>query len=223
MEHWDIGMAAVIPYASNRRTHNGWWGHFGHFLYEVFYFILVYTKVTQNSSVCFSFQMSSRANFATTYLYSKEVSGITSRNLDSRITYITPLEEYTHFWKTVYIYIQEGSYLCWPVHGSALHGDWCIASCQAHINFAYESICLLDDNVRNKVVAIHRCCTTAQAVSRWLPTAAAQVRDRVWSCRICGWQSGTGTGFLQVLWFPLPIFIPHCSIITIIYHLGLVQ
>jgi hypothetical protein len=48
----------------------------------------------------------------------------------------------------------------------------------------------------------------AQAVSRWLPTAAARVRTRVWSCGICGGRSGAGVGFLRVLWFPLPIFIP---------------
>jgi hypothetical protein len=48
----------------------------------------------------------------------------------------------------------------------------------------------------------------AQAVSRWLPTAAARVRSRVWSSGICGGQSGAGAGFLRVLWFPLPIFIP---------------
>jgi hypothetical protein len=48
----------------------------------------------------------------------------------------------------------------------------------------------------------------AQAVSCWLPTAAAQVRARVWSCGICGGQSGAGAGFLRVLLFPLPILIP---------------
>jgi hypothetical protein len=48
----------------------------------------------------------------------------------------------------------------------------------------------------------------AQAVSRWLPTAAAHVRARVWSCGIFGGQSGAGAGFLRVLKFPLPIFIP---------------
>jgi hypothetical protein len=48
----------------------------------------------------------------------------------------------------------------------------------------------------------------AQAVSRWLPTAAARVRAWVWSCGICGGQSGAGAGFLRVLQFPLPIFIP---------------
>jgi hypothetical protein len=48
----------------------------------------------------------------------------------------------------------------------------------------------------------------AQAVSRWLPTAAARVRSRVWSSGICGGQSGAGAGSLRVLRFPLPIFIP---------------
>jgi hypothetical protein len=46
-----------------------------------------------------------------------------------------------------------------------------------------------------------------QAVSRWLPTEEARVR--VWTaCVVCGGQSGTGVGFLQVLWFPLPIIPP---------------
>jgi hypothetical protein len=48
----------------------------------------------------------------------------------------------------------------------------------------------------------------AQAVSRWLPTASARVRARVWSCGICGGQGGAGAGFLRVLRFPLPILIP---------------
>jgi hypothetical protein len=51
-------------------------------------------------------------------------------------------------------------------------------------------------------------CALAQAVSRWLPTVAARVRARVWSCGICSEQSGAGAGFLRVLRFPLPIFIP---------------
>jgi hypothetical protein len=51
----------------------------------------------------------------------------------------------------------------------------------------------------------------AQAVSRWLPTAPAQVRAPVWSSGICGGHSGAGAGFLRVLRFPLPIFIPRNS------------
>jgi hypothetical protein len=47
-----------------------------------------------------------------------------------------------------------------------------------------------------------------QAVSRWFPTSAARVRARVWSGWICGGQSDAGVGFLRVLRFPLPIFIP---------------
>jgi hypothetical protein len=47
----------------------------------------------------------------------------------------------------------------------------------------------------------------AQAVSRWLPTAAAWVRVRA-TCGICGGQSGTGACFLRVLRFPLPIISP---------------
>jgi hypothetical protein len=47
----------------------------------------------------------------------------------------------------------------------------------------------------------------AQAVSRWLPTAAARIRVRA-ACGACGEQSGTGAGFLRVLPFPLPIIPP---------------
>jgi hypothetical protein len=46
-----------------------------------------------------------------------------------------------------------------------------------------------------------------QAVSRWLPTAAAPIRADLAS-GICGGQRGAGAGFLRVLRFPLPIFIP---------------
>jgi hypothetical protein len=50
----------------------------------------------------------------------------------------------------------------------------------------------------------------AQAVSRWLSTAAVRVRVRA-ACRVCGGQSATGAGFLRVLQFPLPIIIPPIS------------
>jgi hypothetical protein len=47
----------------------------------------------------------------------------------------------------------------------------------------------------------------AQAVSRWLPTAAVRVRVRA-ACGVCGGQRGTGAGFLRVLRFPMPIIPP---------------
>jgi hypothetical protein len=47
----------------------------------------------------------------------------------------------------------------------------------------------------------------AQAVSRWIPTAAARVRVRA-ACWVCVGQSGTGSDFLRVLRFPLPIIPP---------------
>jgi hypothetical protein len=41
-------------------------------------------------------------------------------------------------------------------HGSALSGDRCTASCEAHTNFADESASPKADNVRNEVVTIQR-------------------------------------------------------------------
>jgi hypothetical protein len=56
----------------------------------------------------------------------------------------------------------------------------------------------------------------AQAVTRWLPPAAARVRSRLWSSGICCGQSGAWAGFLRVLRFPLPIRSTKFSILTII-------
>jgi hypothetical protein len=56
-----------------------------------------------------------------------------------------------------------------------------------------------------------------QEVIRWLPTSAARVRAWVWSCGICGGQSGAGAGLLVVLRFPMPIIIPPIAPVTIIW------
>jgi hypothetical protein len=50
----------------------------------------------------------------------------------------------------------------------------------------------------------------AQAVSRWLSTAAAWVRVRA-GYGFYGGQSGIEAGFPRVLRFPLPIIIPPIS------------
>jgi hypothetical protein len=75
--------------------------------------------------------------------------------------------------------------------------------------------------VKEKMIHLN-CQGKAQAVSRWLLTAAARVQTQVYPCGICGGQSGAGAGFLRVLRFPLPIFIPP-KLSAITYHPGLVQ
>jgi hypothetical protein len=62
---------------------------------------------------------------------------------------------------------------------------------------------VLQSNIRKSLFGR----AVAQAVSRWLPTAAARVRVRA-ACGACGGQSGTGAGFLRVLRFPLTIIPP---------------
>jgi hypothetical protein len=55
---------------------------------------------------------------------------------------------------------------------------------------------------------------TAQLISHQLPTVMAWVWVWVKSCVICGGQSGTGPGFLQVFQFLLPlIHSANCSTI----------
>jgi hypothetical protein len=72
----------------------------------------------------------------------------------------------------------------------------------------YNTICKGRYYAEDENLTRFLCRAIAQAVSRWLPTAAARVRAQVWSSGICGGQSGVGAGFLRVLRFPLPIFIP---------------
>jgi hypothetical protein len=63
-----------------------------------------------------------------------------------------------------------------------------------------------------------------QAVSRWLPTAAARVRARIWSCGVLWrtkWRWGRFSPSTSVS--PANFHSTNCSTITLIYHLGIVQ
>jgi hypothetical protein len=50
--------------------------------------------------------------------------------------------------------------------------------------------------LRLSLVTVYLSRAIAQVVSLRLPTAATRVRAQVWSCGICGGQSGTGAVFL---------------------------
>jgi hypothetical protein len=64
--------------------------------------------------------------------------------------------------------------------------------------------------------------TRERLVADFLPLLSG-VRDRVCHVGFSGGQSGAGAGFLRVLRFPLPIFIPPIAPKILIYHLGFVQ
>jgi hypothetical protein len=55
----------------------------------------------------------------------------------------------------------------------------------------------------------------AEAVSRWLPTAAVRVQSRVWSSGICGGQSGEGGWFSRSTSVSPAIHSTKFSILTI--------
>jgi hypothetical protein len=55
-----------------------------------------------------------------------------------------------------YLYREDFYFVDW-FHSSALHSNQCAACCEAHVNFADESACLMADNVRNEVLtSAHR-------------------------------------------------------------------
>jgi hypothetical protein len=68
-------------------------------------------------------------------------------------------------------------------------------------------LCSFSDLIISPVTCV-RGRAIAQAVSQQFSKAAVRVRAKVRSCGICGGLSDTGVGFLQLLWFPLPILIP---------------
>jgi hypothetical protein len=65
--------------------------------------------------------------------------------------------------------------------------------------------------------------TIAQAVSRWLPTAVAWVRARVWSCGIWWTKWRWGRFSSSTLVSPANLHSTNCSTITLIMSLGKYQ
>jgi hypothetical protein len=102
-------------------------------------------------------------------------------------------------------YTTSGRYMYHPFkYLKSLH----LAETHTHSNYTFHMIITINIDYFPKKFKGLVGRAKAQAVSRWLPTVAARFRTRVWSCGICGGQSGAGSGFLLVLRFPLPIFIP---------------
>jgi hypothetical protein len=66
------------------------------------------------------------------------------------------------------------------------------------------------------LTCLRKVACIAQAVSRRLPTASARVRSQVRLFGICGGQSGTGAGYIQVLRFSVPILIPSTALHSLI-------
>jgi hypothetical protein len=81
-----------------------------------------------------------------------------------------------------------------------------IFNCKGNVLFGRTWI----QNIKRTVslTPLHDGCAIAQAVSGRLPTAAARFQAQAGWRGICGGQSCTGSGFLRVLRFPLPIIIP---------------
>jgi hypothetical protein len=89
------------------------------------------------------------------------------------------------------------------------------------IHVAIQVITARDDNTYVLLhcdLSIHGGRTIAQAVSRWLPTAAARVPARVKTCGICGGQSDTGGRFSpSTSVSPANLHSSNYSIISIIW------
>jgi hypothetical protein len=85
---------------------------------------------------------------------------------------------------------------------------WCSVILWIFANISDPSVASIFTVIWSRLQGSFRGRAIAQAVTHWLPTAAARLHARFWSSGICGGQNDTRTGFLRVLRFPMPIFIP---------------
>jgi hypothetical protein len=83
------------------------------------------------------------------------------------------------------------------------------------VTFLFPWVALSDERTGlSFVCAAGPCqCSLSRVLGPWdlRPILLSQIWAGVCSCGICGGQSGTGSSFLRVLQFPLPIFIPLIS------------
>jgi hypothetical protein len=76
--------------------------------------------------------------------------------------------------------------------------------------------------VRGDEMALKKAAPQLKRLVAGFPPLRSGVRDRVCHVGFCGGQSGAGVGFLRVLRFPLPNFIPPIAPkIILICHRGL--
>jgi hypothetical protein len=108
----------------------------------------------------------------------------------------------TNLWKLVHTLVLKIKQVAKMRNMVAIYGRCRGISTYVNSSCAWSVICVIIN-----ILFLLWPCHSSEG-SRRLLTAAARVRAQVKSCGICGGQSSTGAGFLQVLRFPLPILIP---------------
>jgi hypothetical protein len=155
-------------------------------------FSLVHNIQTDSGTHPASYPLSTQGSFPTEKgvgVWSWQITSILCQGQEWWSYTSTPLTSSWHSFSLIkqrdnftYIplsFLQGGSYLCWPVHGSALHSDQCTAGCGVHTNSADELICLLDDNIWNEVFTIHR----SQEVLKMLSVSCGSNSPPMTDCR----------------------------------------
>jgi hypothetical protein len=162
--HWNWrrdGTEAVVAWKANSDVSEPIKAtSFHHSASAVIYISLTNTPPCHDGTRCYSFhslptQSHTSCVFAFFFfLFFRVVQSQLSNDVSFWAS-VSLLTAYNVTWGLLWILLGDSCH-CWLVLGSALHGDKCTAGCEAHRNFANESICLLADAVQNEVAAIHR-------------------------------------------------------------------